>query len=93
MALAQTNVAFVEFWEGQLDVARERLIDTIAVAEEVGNDMDLIYLWACLGSVLVLQEQFDDAAVVIRRSLIGCRRRGLSTSIAGERCQPCPVCE
>ena len=82
VCLAQTDVAITEFWEGQFDVAREHLIDTIAVAEEVGNVLDLIYLWAHLGSVLALQEIFDDAAVAIRRCLISCRRRGLSTSVA-----------
>ena len=70
--------------EGQLDLARAHLEETIAVAEQVGNVLALTYLWSHLGDVLVLQQRCNEAAAPIRRSLIECRRRGMSTSMTTE---------
>jgi hypothetical protein len=84
VCLAQTDVAIAEMREGQLDLARAHLEETIAVAEQVGNVLALTYLWSHLGDVLVLQQRCNEAAAPIRRSLIECRRRGMSTSMATE---------
>ena len=81
VCLAETDLIITEIREGQLDVARAHLEETIAVAEDVGNVLALIYLWSNLGTVLLLQREFDEAAAAIRRALLECRRRGLSTSI------------
>jgi len=83
VCLAQTDVAIAEIWEGELDLARAHLEETIAVAEQVGNVLALTYLWSHLGKVLVLQQSYDEAAALIRRSLIERRRRGIG-SIATE---------
>ena len=84
VCLAETDVAIAELSEGQLEPARAHLEETIAVAEQVGNVLALTYLWSHLGSVLVLQQRYDEAAALIRRTLIECRRRGMSISMATE---------
>ena len=84
VCLAETDVAIAELSEGQLEPTRAHLEETIAVAEQVGNVLALTYLWSHLGSVLVLQQRYDEAAALIRRTLIECRRRGMSISMATE---------
>ena len=83
VCLAQTDVAIAEIWDGQFDLARAHLEETVAVAEQVGNVLGLTYLWSHLGNVLVLQQRYDEAAALIRQSLIERRRRGMG-SIAME---------
>jgi predicted ATPase/class 3 adenylate cyclase len=81
ICLAEADLAFAEFRDGKLDVARAHLEATISVAEDVGNVLLLVFLWSSLGVALVLLGEFAEAASAIRRCLIEGRRRGLNNSI------------
>ena len=69
-------LAVLEIDDGRLEAARALYEEAIAAGEEAAVPLALSVCWGCLGWVLFLQGELEDAALLSRKSLITCRRLG-----------------
>jgi tetratricopeptide (TPR) repeat protein len=72
------------YWDGQLEAARARFEEAIAIAEEIGARWLLNLLWIDLGLVLLAEGKFEEAARLCRKALLSSRRQGRGVNVVTE---------
>jgi predicted ATPase/DNA-binding SARP family transcriptional activator len=72
------------FFDGQLEAARPRFEEALAIAEEIGASWYLNQLWIDLGVVLLGEGKFEEAARLCRKALVSSRRQGNRANVVTE---------